>query len=101
VIAHDKDLLNYRSRRTIFSGPRFTTLARPEKMGLQDLYMRSSEVNKMMEMLKQQLIEAIKMREELAQEEAKVLMSIFNSYKNVGFTEEQAFKLLIAQSKSQ
>jgi hypothetical protein len=55
----------------------------------------------MMDILKQQLEEAIKMREELAPKEAKVLMSIFKSYKDAGFTEEQAFKLLIAQSKSQ
>jgi hypothetical protein len=55
----------------------------------------------MMDMLKQQLEEAIKMREEFAPKEAKVLMSIYTAYKNAGFTSEQAFLLLLAQNKSQ
>lgn len=62
---------------------------------------QSSEVNKMMDILKQQLEEAIKMREEFAPKEAKVLMSIYTAYKNAGFTNEQAFLLLLAQNKSQ
>ena len=54
----------------------------------------------MMDMLKQQLEQALKMREELAPTEAKVLASICKAYKDAGFTDEQAFNLLLAQAKA-
>lgn len=54
----------------------------------------------MMDILKQQLEQALKMREELAPAEAKTLANIYKAYKEAGFTDVQAFSLLLAQTKA-